>query len=405
MKTKKMQAHVKQTEPHSPWQNAAEGMIRKVKRGSGRKMLKKKVPAKLWDHAVEYEGLVRSHTALDSYELDGQVPETIVLGQTADISPIVEHGFYDWVKWYNSEAQFPEPKEVYGRWLGPAPDIGPAMCSKILKKNGQVLYLSSYRAVTDDEMADPREKEVRDAFDKEICERLGNPLSPDELKDFDEEAVTPEYEYYEDDKENRAPTPDAEDVTPEEMDNYVGAEVNLPIAGVLRAGKVKRRARDEEGNVFGRKHNNPILDTRQYEVEFPDGQVHEYTANVIAENMYSQCDVNGNQFLLLESISDHKASEDAVKDADRFVTVNGRQYPRKTTAGWKLCVGWKDGSTSWERLADLKESFPIEVAEYAVAQGINSEPAFAWWVPYVLRKRDRIIAAVNKPYHKPLVWN
>ena len=61
---------------------------------------------------------------------------------------------------------------------------------------------------------------------------------------------------------------------------------------------------------------------------------------------------------------------------------------------------WKNKSTSWERLADLKESYPIQVAEYAVAKGIDKEPAFAWWVPYVLRRRDRIIAAVNKRYHK-----
>jgi hypothetical protein len=32
---------------------------------------------------------------------------------------------------------------------------------------------------------------------------------------------------------------------------------------------------------------NPILDTRIYEVEFPDGEVLEYAANVIAENLYS----------------------------------------------------------------------------------------------------------------------
>ncbi len=28
--------------------------------------------------------------------------------------------------------------------------------------------------------------------------------------------------------------------------------------------------------------------------------------------------------------------------------------------------------------------------------GINHEPAFNWWVPHVLRKRDRIISAVAK---------
>jgi hypothetical protein len=46
-------------------------------------------------------------------------------------------------------------------------------------------------------------------------------------------------------------------------------------------------------------------------------------------------------------------------------------------------------------MADLKESNPIDVAEYAVAHGIHDEPAFAWWVQYMIKKRNRIIAAVG----------
>ncbi len=42
----------------------------------------------------------------------------------------------------------------------------------------------------------------------------------------------------------------------------------------------------------------------------------------------------------------------------------------------------------------------MEVAEYAVAQGLDEEPAFLWWVPHMLKKRERIIKAVNKCYHK-----
>jgi hypothetical protein len=45
---------------------------------------------------------------------------------------------------------------------------------------------------------------------------------------------------------------------------------------------------------------NVMLDTRTYEIEFPDGRSDEYTANVIAENMYAQCDEEGNQFNLME---------------------------------------------------------------------------------------------------------
>ena len=43
----------------------------------------------------------------------------------------------------------------------------------------------------------------------------------------------------------------------------------------------------------------------------------------------------------------------------------------------------------------MKESNPIEVAEFSCACVIDTQPAFQWWVPYTLRKRDRIIAAVN----------
>jgi hypothetical protein len=31
-------------------------------------------------------------------------------------------------------------------------------------------------------------------------------------------------------------------------------------------------------------------------------------------------------------------------------------------------------------LKDLKESNPVKVAEYTVANKIDDEPAFAWWV-------------------------
>jgi hypothetical protein len=71
-----------------------------------------------------------------------------------------------------------------------------------------------------------------------------------------------------------------------------------------------------------------------------------------------------------------------------------------TTKGWKLLVEWRDGTTDWLPLKDLKESYPVQVVEYAVANKIAEQPAFAWWVPYVLRKRERIIQKVKSRYWK-----
>ena len=40
------------------------------------------------------------------------------------------------------------------------------------------------------------------------------------------------------------------------------------------------------------------------------------------------------------------------------------------------------------------------MADYAIAKSIDQKPAFAWWVPFTVRRRNRIIAAINDRYHK-----
>jgi hypothetical protein len=102
---------------------------------------------------------------------------------------------------------------------------------------------------------------------------------------------------------------------------------------------------------------------------------------------------------LLDEFIDHRSTDQAVKQADAFVdSPNGRKRRRKTTIGWELLVGFKDGSAVWLPLKDVKEPFPVQVAEYAVSVRIHGEPAFAWWVPHVLRKRSQIIAKVKSKY-------
>ena len=49
-------------------------------------------------------------------------------------------------------------------------------------------------------------------------------------------------------------------------------------------------------------------------------------------------------------------------------------------------------------LKGVKESIPIELVEYAVANNIHKEPSFSWWVPYTLKKINIIIAKVNNKY-------
>jgi hypothetical protein len=62
-----------------------------------------------------------------------------------------------------------------------------------------------------------------------------------------------------------------------------------------------------------------MLDTRNYEIQSPDGRSDEYTTNVIAENMYAQCDIEGRPFNLMEGIIDHKSDGHAVATADMYI--------------------------------------------------------------------------------------
>jgi hypothetical protein len=98
---------------------------------------------------------------------------------------------------------------------------------------------------------------------------------------------------------------------------------------------------------------------------------------------------------LLYEIVDHKSSGEATKMADKYLlTKTGTKRMCQTTQGWKLLAQWANGTRRWIDLKILKESNPIQVAEYVTARNIADKSAFAWWVPYVLRKQDVIVSAV-----------
>jgi hypothetical protein len=194
--------------------------------------------------------------------------------------------------------------------------------------------------------------------------------------------VTPTYDCYEDDEVSPSKMPDIDDIKEEHVvdtyDQYVGDHVRFPIGDEIQSGKVLRRKCELDDTVRGRANANPMLDTRTYEIEFPDGRSDEYTDNMIAENMNAQCYIEGRQYNLMEGIIDHRTDGHAVAPAEIYIKHGRNKKVRKTTKCWHLCVEWKYGTTSWERLADLKESNPVEVTEYAATKSLINTPAFIW---------------------------
>ena len=133
-------------------------------------------------------------------------------------------------------------------------------------------------------------------------------------------------------------------------------------------------------------HKNSILNTRVYDVEFPDWEVKEYSANVIAENLLSQVDDKGFKLTIFDSIIEYTKDDSAIEEKDLyFRTSSGTKRMRKTTHGLKFLVLWKDGSDTWVPLKDMKYSQPIDMDGCSKSRGINKESAFAWWIPYTLQ--------------------
>ena len=116
-------------------------------------MTKMKSPKVLWDDCLELEVYIRSNTALDIFELYGMTPETNMSGETSNITTFCEFGWYQWVYFRY---------KYLGRYCGPSIDVGTLLIAKILRKNGQQVHRSTYRAPTLDELVNPDEIKARD---------------------------------------------------------------------------------------------------------------------------------------------------------------------------------------------------------------------------------------------------
>ena len=102
----------------------------------------------------------------------------------------------------------------------------------------------------------------------------------------------------------------------------------LPRGGKLARGNVNKRKRDHDDNVIGNANANPILDTREYEVEFDDGGVSHLTANMIAQSMYDMCDDEGNRTLIFDTIIDHRRLGCGCLNCHTYHTWTGQSHSR-----------------------------------------------------------------------------
>ncbi len=109
---------------------------------------------------------------------------------------------------------------------------------------------------------------------------------------------------------------------------------------------------DLEGNPVGEYDSNPMLNTRVYDVMFPDGDVQQYSANIIAPSIYDSTDDDGHRYQFLEEFIGHKKLHNVLSKSDGYVTTKmgkdntSKDYQRLEYAcpmdRWSVLLGSHD---------------------------------------------------------------
>ena len=123
--------------------------------------------------------------------------------------------------------------------------------------------------------------------------------------------------------------------------------------------KVVSRKRDSTGHLISSKHYKPTLDSRIYNVQFPDGHYEQYTTNLLAEALFDSCDDDCYDTCFISEISSYRSDATAIRKPDGFyLSKNGNHCPKVTTKGWEIQITWKDNSKTWIPIALAKNSCP-----------------------------------------------
>ena len=248
------------------------------------------------------------------------------------------------------------------------------------------------------------ESQKQSVLDEAIWVKLGELMTPPKLT-REEKSQTLAF-IPDDDKQycyNYLPESGVIDATGKSMNQQSITDLLINLEVMLSQGeeqrqlaKVIRQSIDENRRIIGRFDNIPELKMLVYNVEFPYGAVIQYAYNVIVMEILRKVDSDGHNSKTFYGIVDYKQDDSAVSKANAFIATNRKvRKLKKTAIGWKFLFKWKDGATTLMPLKTLKESNPVEVAEFAVTRGISDDPAFLWWFTFTIKKRHRIITDIN----------
>ena len=259
--------------------------------------------------------------------------------------------------------------------MGVARRIGRDMAYRIIPISGKSISETTVQHVTCDDMIDPDIAAQITLFYQALPERLENTnFIIDDLHGFgvehegsdmtqwdtcdkaygDNNTNPTETEYG---KIMEEPHPNVDNIGSFNKHIGVTVKINDENNSGVNIDTVKRRATDANGFAIGQAHNNPLLDTRNYEVELEDGTTDSYFANFVAYNMYSKLDSKGHQHLVMSEIV-YPQRYGSVGTNENGYICKHYNIPNKTTRGWEVLIEWNYETTAWVHIRYVNEANP-----------------------------------------------
>jgi hypothetical protein len=287
----------------------------------------------------------------------------MISGNTPDISEFLEYEWYQPV-WYYEPTAFPDQERHLARWIGIAHIQ--AMCYWLLPKSGAPIARTTIQAIKEEELRTTEVREQLADYDEVIKRKLA---VTDQVSSYVQlYREDRESDLIEDNEDLSSPedaAPDIDVIEPDMYDELLLTEPILTKDGKKERATIIGRKRDYNGNLIGR-YINPMH-------------------NTVIKAIYNDIDLDGFSETFLVDIIGHEKT-------DKIETDPNVRY---MTKGWNICLSWEDGSTSWHTLADVKNSYPILMAEYAKADNLQDEQVFKWWVKHILKRKARVIKATK----------
>ena len=128
----------------------------------------------------------------------------------------------------------------------------------------------------------------------------------------------------------------------EELDEHISQQITLKKSEGPVVVKVVSRYRDNAGNLVGKRNSEPQLDTRIYNVEFPNGHYKPYSYNILSEALSESIgpDDGYETSSIMEICGYRMDVSKAIPKSDGYYgySKSGCPIPKITTKGWHVNV-------------------------------------------------------------------